>query len=251
MEVQEEAFDWGFPEITRRSGPRFWLRLSKGISSKFSPQSLPAPIIPVGGIRRGHERLISFGGAKEQMARLLLRWRTRAVGQFLADTALRHPCSLQDAKRSLWAPKDPILGRQLPQPASGTGGGGDELSPISPPRSLRQGAGESGAEICCGRALPASVAAPGIAPAPAPAPQRVWLSLYAGAREHLFLSGWWEEEAREGGSSPVTHKQSGWGSWSLGRGSGRAVLMGWGATFAGLWKGGGLLCPPPHLPSHL
>lgn len=55
----------------------------------------------------------------------------------------------------------------------GVGGGSSGLSPISPSRSLRQGAGESGAEIRRGRAVSASAAAPGIAPAPAAAPQRV------------------------------------------------------------------------------
>lgn len=65
--------------------------------------------------------------------------------------------------------------------------------------------------------------APGIAPAPAPAPLRVcaparaWRSLYA-PRERLFLAGWWEEAAREGGRSPQLTDSRPGGAAEPGRG---------------------------------
>lgn len=51
--------------------------------------------------------------------------------------------------------------------------------------------------------------------------------------------GLWEEAAREGGSSPVTHKQPGWGSWRDWEGGARITESGdLRAACARLWKGG-------------
>lgn len=91
------------------------------------------------------------------------------------------------------------------------GAGGAELSPISPRSLLRQAAGESGVEI--GRAVSASVAAPGIAPAPAPAglrsspaepPRR--------SKSSSIPAGLVGGGGAGGGSSRLNHKQPGRGS---------------------------------------
>lgn len=100
-----------------------------------------------------------------------LQWRTKAAGQFLPDTALWSSW-LPSRLRGIMVGPSRSLPRRQTSSASiwGLQAGGNGFSPISPPRSLRQGAGEWVAEILGGRAVPASVAAPGIAPAPAPAP---------------------------------------------------------------------------------
>lgn len=128
-------------------------------------------------------------------------------------------------------------------------GGTTGLSPISLRRLLRQGAGESGAETGRSRAVPASVAAPGIAPAPAPAGLRSRLAEPPRRSKSASIpAGLVGGGGAGGGSLPVTHKQPGGGARVSGRGSRQHRVEGPGSRLFWALEGRAPVLPPLPLP---